>query len=439
MPSQDKEMIMNKYEMDGPRAWLIVICGGFFYFYQFILRVFPNVIGDDIMQTRSIDAGVWGFILGFFYWAYSALQLPLGISMDRWGPRSIIAGACFLCGSSCALFALSNSVTFLCVARFMMGMGAACGFLGTLKLGSLWFSPLKFPRVIGTTLVFGTLGANMGLTGFGFIVIRMGWEKAMFLLAVMGASIGVLILAMVKDSPKFKYARKFERLRAYKKAQNDHMLQGLFRIIKKPQAWVIAVYGMLMYIPLTIMGDAWGGPFLTALYGDEQLALSIVGMMFIGAAVGSPVFPYFSDYLVRRQIPMALGSFGALCIYIIILYVPGVPVHIMYGLFFLVGFFYTAKSLTFASICEIMPRHESGVSVGFANTVVMIQGIFSHPFIGVVLDSVWDGKMIHGKPIYSVENYRLALCIIPCALLLSLITLLFSEETHPGYLRKDHD
>lgn len=418
--------------LDGPKAWLVVICGAIFYFYQFVIRVTPNVIGDDVMQAFSIDASVWGLIVGFYYWAYSGMQLPLGISMDRWGPRRIIASAGFLCGFACLLFAKTESVYILGFARFLMGMGAACGFLGTLKLGSLWFSPLKFPRVIATTMVFGTLGANVGLNGMGFLAAWLGWQPAMFVLSVGGAIIGVLILLLVHDSPKPKRERRADRLRAYKKAKDDHIFQGLFRIIRKPQAWLIAAYGMLMYVPLTILGVAWGGPYLTAVYGDEGLALSIVGVMFIGAAVGSPFFTYLSDYLVKRREPMLLGAVSGIAVYLVILYLPDIPIILMYGLFFAAGFCYTAKTLSFAAICEIMPRHESGVSVGFANMVVMSTGVIYHPLIGYLLNMNWNGSLVDGKPIYSLLDYRFALIVIPISLALAVIILKFVRETHPG-------
>lgn len=423
---------MVSHKLDGLKSWTVVLCGALFYFYQFVIRVCPNVIGDDIMRDFSINASAWGVIVGFYYWAYSGMQLPLGISMDRWGPRRIIAAAGFLCGLACFLFASTSHVYILGMARFMMGMGAACGFLGTLKLGSLWFSPLKFPRVIATTMVFGTLGANMGLTGLGYLVINVSWQGAMLILAVCGLLIGGIILFFVKDSPKSKWERRADRLRAVKKSKEDHLFKGLFRVIKKPQAWLIATYGMLMYVPLTLIGEAWGGPFLTSLYGNEQLALSVVGTMFIGAAVGSPVFTYLSNYMISRRFPMMVGAIGALAIYLIILYLPGIPVFFMYGLLFGAGFCYTAKTLSFASMCEIMPRNESGVTIGFANMVVMTSGIIFHPIIGYLLNKNWDGTLINDKPIYSLYDYRYALMVIPISLVASLFILKFVRETHPG-------
>ena len=120
-----------------------------------------------------------------------------------------------------------------------------------------------------------------------------------------------IIAIFVKDSPKSRRERKVDRMRAYKHAKDEHVLQGLFRIIKKPQAWLIALYGMFMYVPLTIIGVAWGGPYLTTLYGEETLALSIVGVMFIGAALGSPFFTFLSDHLVKRRTPMFIGASAA--------------------------------------------------------------------------------------------------------------------------------
>lgn len=428
---------MLSHKLDGFKAWTVVLTGALFYFYQFVIRVCPNVIGDDVMRDFSIDAGVWGLIVGLYYWTYSGMQLPLGISMDRWGPKRIIAIAGFLCGVSCLAFALTPSVIVLGIARLFMGMGAACGFLGTLKLGSLWFSPLKFPRVIATTMVFGTLGANIGLTGLGYLTALVGWQSSMLILAIGGIVIALITLLFVTDSPKPKQERRADRLYAKKKAKEEHVFQGLFRIIKKPQAWLIALYGTLMYVPLTLIGVAWGAPYLTTLYGDEGLALSIVGVMFIGAAVGSPFFAYLSNKMLSRRSPMMLGAIGAIVTYLVILYVPGIPIFIMYALLFFAGFFYTAKTLSFAAICEIMPRDEGGVTIGFCNMVVMISGVIFHPLIGYLLNVNWDGKIIAAKPIYSLYDYQFALVTMPISLGLSLLALRFVQETHPGRFHEE--
>ena len=171
---------------------------------------------------------------------------------------------------------------------------------------------------------------------------------------------------------------------------------------------------------------------------DEKIAASVITCMFLGAAIGSPFFTVLSDFLKKRRLPMVMGSIVTFFIYCAILLYPGQHLYVFYVLFFLAGFFYTAKVLTFAVICEIMPRHMSGVSTAFINMIVMLTGVL-HPLIGGLLDFKWDGKYENGIPLYTADDYRFALIILPICLIVSFFLMRFMKETHPksGSTQKD--
>src|SRR5690349_22155978 len=77
-------------------TWSIWIIASIFYAYQYILRVMPNIMLTDIMQKFSIDAALFGQFSGVYYIGYSLLHLPVGILLDRFGPRKIMTGCIFL-------------------------------------------------------------------------------------------------------------------------------------------------------------------------------------------------------------------------------------------------------------------------------------------------------------------------------------------------------
>ena len=417
-----------------PKAWVVVSCGALFYCYQFIIRVSPNIMSDEIMQNFLVDASGFGLIIGFYYWAYSGVQLPLGIIADKFGSRRLLSGAGVLCGLSCFMFPSTESFLVASICRFLMGMGAACGFLGTLKLGSLWFPPRWMGLVIGLTMVFGTLGAGLGGAPLRFLVETHGWQYTYYILGCIGLVLGCITFTFVRNTPtgdKVPYELSEEEKNPF---------AGLIKVLVKPQAWFIALFGMLMYVPITVMGDAWGVPYMQSIYNiDEKLASSIITTMFFGAACGAPVFAIFSDVILNRRIPMFVGALGALAAYLIIIFARDLPIATMYILFFIAGFCYTSKSLTFAAQCEIMPRSSSGVAVGFTNMVVMATGVILHPLIGSLLDFHWSGAIVDGTPIYTSSDYRFALSVVPISIAISLLALGFMYETHPGRGRRRDD
>lgn len=423
---------MIKYKIGGVRSWFIVASAAFFYTYQFVLRVSPNIARDDIMDVFNVDATTFGFIVGLYYWTYAGMQLPLGISMDRFGPRRLVAGAGIMCGIACYLFAHTNNIYIAGLARLMIGMGGACGLLGTLKLGSLWIPPKQFAQVVALAMIFGTMGAIAGEYPLLRLVEYAGWKRGLEILGIIGILMGVLNAFVLRDSPKDRQGRREDRQNAAKR--KTHIMEGLYRVIKMPQAWIISVYGMFMYIPIVLLGDAWGVGLLQSIYGvDERVGASIIGAMFLGASFGSPIFTTFSDYVQKRRTPMIWGTVLCFSVHSIIIFVDNIPLYFMYGLFFAAGFLYTAKSLSFASIVEIMPRAESGVAVGFTNMVVMISGVIFHPFVGRLLDyRLSQATLVNGVAAQTESDYRFALAIIPITLFLSLICLFFMKETHPA-------
>lgn len=426
--------IKTIWSQEGP-IWGIIVCGALFYAYQFILRVSPNVMNNEIMEAFMIDALAFGGVVSWYSWGYAGMQLPLGITLDRLGPRYLLAGAAALCGLSCFAFAHANGLFMACAARLAIGVGGACGLIGTLKLGTLWLHPTRLGNVIALTIGFGTLGACAGGAPLSMLVDTIGWRESYMLLGGLGIGVALLCYAFV-NSPDKEHSHKQESKLFVESRNPFHDIKIL---ALSPQTWIIALYGTLMYMPITIIGDAWGVPFIQhAAAVSEKEAAAVISAMFVGAAVGSPFFTTLSDMMKKRRAPMYIGSIASTLVYVAILLYPGEHVSVFYALFFAAGFFYTAKVLTFAVICEIMPRSMSGVSTAFINMIVMLTGAF-HPVIGYLIEVTWDRQYKDGIPLYTAEDYRFGLCILPLCLVISIALLKFMQETHPksGSTQKD--
>jgi sugar phosphate permease len=406
-----------------PRAWIVVSSGALFYCYQFILRVAPNVLKDDWEKFFSLDASEFGQLVSLYSWSYAAIQLPLGVMLDRFGAGRIIVVASTICALSCFLFANSESVYGAGIAMFFMGLGSAAGFLGSIKLGTTWFPPSQLAKVVALTLLFGTIGASIGGTPLSAVATEYGWQTAIIALGFIGIAISlILFMAVGRQGEPHTYEPA------------DDLLEGMRKVIRHPQAWLIATYGMLMYAPVTIMGTAWGVPFVKSVYGiPETIAATLTTALFIGAAVGSPVFALYSDRIQKRLPPMMVGVALSLFVNGIVIFIPNISLWTMYGLFFAIGFCYTAKSLSFTSICEIMPPSCSGVAVGFLNTITMATGALFHPLIGNLLDYHWDGTVINEVNVYSEWDYRFALAIVPICMLIGIVVVRFIKETHHAH------
>lgn len=403
-----------------PKKWLIILSGAVFYAYQSILRVAPNVMNADWMLHFHIDANALGFMISFYYWSYATVQIPLGVMLDKFGAKRLMVLASFLCAISCFIIASTDSVTIASIAMFLMGLGSACAFLGSIKLGTTWFTSNELVKIVAFVIVLGSFGSALGGRPLNMLTNYMGWQATMNLMGV----IGLFVCSFV-------YLTVGRALEPQSHQTPENVLDGVKKVILRPQAWLIALYGTFMYSPIIIYGTSWGMPFINSMPDvGEGTAAWVLTSMVVGAAIGSPIFAYYSDHISQRIRPMIMGALLGLMIELIIIFVPGLSITSLFGLFFLVGFCYTAKTLSFTAVCEIMPKSCSGVAVGFLNTLAMGAGTIFHPLIGKLLVVHWDGTMLGTAPLYSEWDYRFALSVLPICLGAALLLMMFIKETH---------
>jgi len=182
--------ISNSKILGIPRGWVAVSCGALFYCYQFALRVSPNVMHNELMHDFAINATAFGTMIAFYSWSYAGVQIPLGIALDRLGPGILLTWASLICALSCFIFSISTSAYVASFALFLMGLGSAGGFLGSIKLGTVWFPPSHLARVIALIMVFGTLGAGIGGTPLSILTDALGWQATMQVLGGVGITTG---------------------------------------------------------------------------------------------------------------------------------------------------------------------------------------------------------------------------------------------------------
>jgi MFS family permease len=410
--------------------WIVWCSGAFFYCYQFILRVSPGAMAEDLMQAFVVQGCSLGILGAFYYKAYSVLQLPIGIIMDRIGPMRILALSCFLCALGTILFASAQTLLMASLGRFIIGMGSAGAFVGTIKLATLWFPQNMMGRIIGLTMLLGYLGGTLGGTPLVILVEYVGWRSALVIISGMGFLWAMVIWSLIKG-PKAPYELEdFD-------FSNKNIFQGVLSLFSRPKVWFAALYGMLMYVPLAVFEDLWGIPFIMKLYEVEKpVAASVVSMLLVGVAIGGPIIAFLSDYWKNRWSFMFFGALISFILYSIIVYMPNIPLSMMYILLFLAGLSFTTQLLCFPTVCSLVPVSSSGVALGFTNMVVMASGVIFEPIIGWLLDYTWSGAFVNNVPDYSVNGWRVALSTIPVSLCVAVILMRFIEDTYPRRLQQ---
>lgn len=407
--------------------WIMCGIGALFYCYEYFLRVTPSVMQSDLMQTFNIDNMMFGFLSAFYYYAYTPMQIPVGVLMDRFGPRRLITVACLICVVGTCLFA-ANVFTIAAVGRFLVGFGSAFAFVGVMKLASIWLPPSRFAMVAGLVTALGMLGPVLGDILLTPMVNIIGWHETVFITAALGVILAVVIWFSIKDkNPAHQYSNNEAQHQA---SSFKELGQGLAYMLRTRQVWLAGIIACCLFLPISVFAELWGIPYLEQAQNFPEIHASLVNpLLFLGFSIGGITLGWFSDFIKQRRPVIIGGSFLALITACILFYVPNLSITHICILLFLLGVFAGVEVITFAVSRESVANRFAGTAIAMTNFLTMLGGMIFQPVIGRLLD--WhSGNTLHLSGItLTNSDYRFALSVVPIFLVLAVILGFFVHET----------
>ncbi len=416
-------------------SWLVCGLGALFYSYEYLLRMSPSVMQHDLMGYYHLTGVQYGYLSGsFYYFMYVIMQIIVGLLMDRYGPRRLLTVACFFCALGAYLFACSDRLAIAMVGRFLIGFGSAFAFVGAAKLATIWLLPQRFALVSGIIFCLGMLGAMFGDTVLRMFVDSVGWRSAINGSAAAGVVLTVIIWLIVRDVNPYH-----QEHHSHHTMTIPEVLSGLSQSLKNSQIWLSGIVGGLLYLFLSAFAEFCAPAYLEQVHGMSRVdAANATSMIFLGCAIGAPLWGWFSDWLKLRRVPIVVGAAGAAIIISLLLYVHNLPAMAVYLLLLIFGFLSSVQILVFAIAREVSPIKISGTAIGLLNMLVMIGGLVFPPMIGKILDLNWVGTLFNGARIYSAHAYMLALSVLPVGILAGILLTLCIRETHCNLQITEH-
>src|SRR5438128_8623622 len=183
-------------------AMLVVFCpfaAG--YFLSFFFRNVNAIISKDLAGEFALTPADLGFLTSMYLLAFAAFQLPLGVLLDRYGPRRVVA-ALLLCAAAGALvFALARDLGTLSLGRALIGLGVSAGLMGAIKAFSLWFPLSRLATLNGLYLAVGGLGSLAATAPAEAVVEALGWRGMFYILSAMSLAAAVIVFFVVPERP----------------------------------------------------------------------------------------------------------------------------------------------------------------------------------------------------------------------------------------------
>ena len=395
-------------------GWLT---GALFFFYAWVLRVAPSVMVEELMRDFAVGAAVLGNLSAAYFYGYAGMQIPVGLLLDRFGPRRLMTGAALVCAGGCVLFATGDSLAAVTAGRFLIGASAAFSLVGAMAVAGQWFPADRFAIFSGLAMAAGMTGGVFGQAPLRLAVEASDWRLTSLLLAVGGLALGMAAFATVRD----RWRGTGGMLDA---------LSGLGTVLRHRQTWLIALAGLGTSAPLLAFAGLWGVPFLETAYElPRTTAATLTSAIFVGWALGAPLFGWLSDHIGRRRPPAVVGLLLQTSALAAVVYIPGLPLAWVAGLCGLVGFFGSAQIVCFALVRENHSAGLSGTAIGFVNAMVTGAGALFQPLVGLLLDLAWGDQTLLGARVYDTGAYRLAFASLIVCCLGGFLCLLAVRET----------
>lgn len=392
-------------------------------FYKYVIEVSSSVMTDHLMAAFKIDGAQLGNLTACYYYSYFLMQLPAGLLVDRFGPRKVTTIAISICGFGMMLFASSDILFFAQLGRFLAGFGAAFAALNCLKLTANWFPSNRFAVMAGLMMTVGMLGAVGGQAPLSLFVSILDWRPAFFIVGLIGIGLAILFYIIVRDKSKY-------HLQVNLAPSESNLWDSCKAVFKNKQSWLLSIYSGFAFAPVTIFGGLWGVSFISEAFSLSKIdSANIVSLLFIGFAVGAPIWGWFSDYIGNRKSLMYVGTIIATICFSLVLYTVESTL-ILSILMFLFGFFISSFLICFTMITEINAPTVAATAIGFMNAFDALLGALSDPLTGKFLDMGWEGKTVEGGArIFSVATYKWTLTTIPIYLIIAIGLLFFIKET----------
>ena len=397
------------------------LLGTIFFGYAFTQRVAPSVMTEELMRDFSVGAAALGSLSALYFYSYAGMQVPVGMLLDRFGPRKLMSVALLFCCIATLGFGISDSLELASISRFFIGGTVAFGFVSTLTIASYWFSPGRFVMLSGILMTVGMVGAMLGQAPLRLSVELSGWRDTIFMLAAIAAVLAVLIYLVVphRSPDQINQSRKTSPMAGFKS------------VVCNPQSWFCAGIGFGPTSALLGFAGLWAVPWLSTVksFSIPESAV-IASAIFLGWAIAAPVVGWLSDRIGARKPIVYWGLTINALSFLVIVYASIDSAPILFALFLVNGMSGSTMVISFGIMREHNAPENNATALALLNMFVVGSGAVMQPVVGVLLDSSWNGEMVEGIRMYHAGAYNTAFFAIVAANALALVCCILLRETY---------
>jgi len=354
------------------------------YLLSYLFRTVNAVISPELVRDLTLHPSSLGLLTSAYFLAFGAAQIPVGMLLDRFGPRRVEPVLLSIAATGALVFANADSLPALAFARAVIGLGVCACLMAPLKALAAWYPPERLGSLAGWIMVAGGLGALAASTPLELALRVTGWRNIFVALAVTTFAVALFIAWRVPDIPKPAHATGFRAQWA-----------GVTAVFRHPRFWWLAPLGAFCMGSFFAIQGLWVVPWLVEVEGETRSGAAR-HLLFMSAAIllGFVSLGLFGTRLAARGVHarhiFSLGfGLAVVALAAIFLRIPG-----GYVWWTLYGLGTSVNVLAFAVLNEGFGRDLAGRS-NTALNLMMFGGSFLMQWgIGVVAEIARRGMSL---------------------------------------------
>lgn len=279
---------------------------GLGYFFSYLYRATNAVVAPDLVRDVGLSASELGLLTAAYLLSFALFQIPLGILLDRYGPRRVQAALVALGALGAVLFGLGRSSTMLLVARAIIGIAFSGGLMASFKAVVLWVPETRRPLANALVMSIGALGLIVATAPLEFAVQAIGWRSVYYWMAGFTLLVAATIFFVVpeKTTPPRDTTVAAE-IREVANITGDRVMIAMIPLMAVSAGSQIAVQTL------------WAGPWFRDVAGLDRTGVANK-LFFMASAffAGILITGWVADWLTRRGASLLNVMMGFLALFI---------------------------------------------------------------------------------------------------------------------------
>jgi MFS family permease len=385
------------------RAWLIFGLGVTAYAVAVFQRASLGVAGVAAQHRFHTTAAVLGLFSVLQLAVYASLQIPVGVVLDRVGPRRLVATGALTMAAGQFVLATAHAVPLAVIGRVMVGAGDAMTFISVLRLVAAWFPPGRVPLLTQLTGILGQLGQIVAAYPLVALLQAAGWSTSFLIAAAAGLTVGVGAVLSLRDIPP-------GQTESPGVASAREAARHLGHAWREPGTRLGLWTHFVTQFSGTVFALLWGYPFLVVgerrspAEAGELITLLVLVAMLVGPVLGHLAgrWPY------RRSIPVLTILGSTVTIWTVVLLWPGrAPLALLVVLVVVLASNGPGSLMGFDYARTENEAERIGSATGIVNVGGFVASLLTIALIGIVLSARSSG----GPTSYTLDDFRLAFCV----------------------------